>query len=79
MSDTQFIREIEEELRRDRLVKLWERYGHYAVGAAVLIVALTAGWRGWDWYQTREGIKAGSRFEAALGLAESGKQADAAQ
>ena len=39
MSDTQFIREIDEELRRDRLAKLWELYGHYAVGAAVLIVA----------------------------------------
>ena len=46
MSDTQFIREIDEELRRERLMKLWERYGAYAVGAAVLIVAATAGWRG---------------------------------
>jgi hypothetical protein len=79
MSDTQFIREIDEDLRRDRLMKLWERYGIYAIGAAVLIVAATAGWRGWDWYQTREGVKAGSRFEAALVLAESGKHAEAEQ
>jgi hypothetical protein len=79
MSDTQFIREIDEDLRRERLLKLWERYGVYAVAAAILIVAATAGWRGWDWYQTREGIKAGARFEAALGLAESGKQAEAEQ
>ena len=79
MSDTQFIREIDEELRRDRLIKLWQRYGHYAVGAAVLIVAATAGWRGWEWYQLRESAKAGSRFEAALALAESGKHADAEQ
>jgi hypothetical protein len=79
MSDTQFIREIDEELRRDRLLKLWERYGHYAVGAAILIVAMTAGWRGWEWYELREGTKAGSRFEAALALAESGKRGDAEQ
>jgi hypothetical protein len=79
MSDTQFIREIDEELRRERLTKLWERYGHYAVGAAVLVVAATAGWRGWEWYQLREGAKAGARFEAALALAESGKPADAEQ
>jgi hypothetical protein len=79
MSDTQFIREIDEELRRERLAKLWERYGHYVVGAAVLIVAATAGWRGWEWYQLREGIKIGSRFEAALTLAESGKHAEAEQ
>jgi hypothetical protein len=79
MSDTQFIREIDEELRRERLMKLWERYGLYAVGAAFLVVAATAGWRGWEWYQTREGLKAGSRFEAALLLAESGKHAEAEQ
>ena len=79
MSDTQFIREIDEDLRRERLMKLWERYGIYAVGAALLIVAATAGWRGWEWYQTREGVKAGSRFEAALVLAESGKHAEAEQ
>jgi hypothetical protein len=79
MSDTQFIREIDEDLRRDRLMKLWEQYGIYAIAAAFLIVAATAGWRGWEWYQTREGLKAGSRFEAALVLAEAGKHAEAEQ
>ena len=62
MSDTQFIREIDEDLRRDRLLKLWEQYGIYAVIAAFLIVAATGGWRGWEWYQTREGVTAGKRF-----------------
>ena len=79
MSDTQFIREIDEELRRERLLKLWERYGVYAIAAAFLVVAATAGWRGWEWYQTREGVKAGSRFEAALVLADAGKRAEAEQ
>jgi hypothetical protein len=79
MSDSQFIREIDEDLRRDRLLKLWERYGIYAIGVAFLVVAATAGWRGWEWYQTREGIKAGSRFEAALGLADAGKHEEAEQ
>jgi hypothetical protein len=79
MSDTQFIREIDEDLRRDRLLKLWEQYGVYVVIAAFLIVAATGGWRGWEWYQTREGVTAGTRFEAALALAESGKQAEAEQ
>jgi hypothetical protein len=79
MSDSHFIREIDEELRRDRLLKLWESYGAYAIAATFLVVATTAGWRGWEWYQTREGVKAGSRFEAALVLAESGKHAEAEQ
>ena len=79
MSDTQFIREIDEELRRERLMKVWERYGGYIVGVAILVVVGTAGWRGWEWYQLREGVKAGTRFEAAVALAESGKRAEAEQ
>lgn len=35
--------EIDEDLRRDRMAKLWARYGKYAIGAAVLIVVATAG------------------------------------
>jgi len=34
--------EIDEDLRRDRMAKLWARYGKYAIGAAVLIVVATA-------------------------------------
>ena len=34
--------EIDEDLRRDRVAKLWARYGKYAIGAAVLIVVATA-------------------------------------
>ena len=34
--------EIDEDLRRDRMAKLWTRYGKYAIGAAVLIVVATA-------------------------------------
>ena len=45
MSDTQFIREIDEDLRRDRLLKLWERYGIYAIGVAFLVVAATIAMR----------------------------------
>ncbi len=79
MSDANFIREIEEEVRRDRMVKLWERYGHYAIAFAVLIVLSVAAWRGWHWYQARESAKAGERYEQALSLAQSGKQAEAEQ
>ncbi len=76
MSDSQFIREIDEELRRDRLMKLWESHGGYIVGAALLIVAATGGWRAWEWYQAREAAKAGTQFEQVLAAADSGKNAE---
>jgi hypothetical protein len=79
MSDTQFMREIEEEVRRDRMVKLWERHGHHIVGAAILIVLAVGAWRGWYWYQARENARAGERYEQALSLAGAGKQAEAEQ
>jgi hypothetical protein len=75
MSD--IIREVDEELRRERMMKLWARYGIYVVAAAVLVVAGVGGWRAWDWYATREAAKSGARFEAAMALANEGKRFDA--
>jgi hypothetical protein len=40
--------EVDEEVRREQLKKLWERYGHYAVAAAILLVAAVAAWRGYE-------------------------------
>ena len=34
--------EIDEDLRRDRMAKLWARYGKYGIAAAVLVVVATA-------------------------------------
>ncbi len=45
MSD--IFREVEEEVRREQAKKLWDRYGAYVIGVAVLLVAVTAGYRGW--------------------------------
>jgi hypothetical protein len=36
-----------------------------------------AGWRGWEWWQARKAAQAGSAFEAALALAEAGKNKEA--
>lgn len=75
MSD--IIREVDEELRHERYMKLWQRYGIYVVAAAVLIVAAVGGWRAWQWYSAREAAKSGARFEAAMKLANDGKRAEA--
>jgi hypothetical protein len=76
MSDLNFIREIDEEVRRDRLLQLWKHYGNLVIGFAVLVVLAVAAWRGWQWYENRESAKAGAQYEEALSLAESGKQAE---
>jgi hypothetical protein len=69
--------EVDEEVRREQLKKLWQRYGHYAVAACVLVVVGVAAWRGYDWWETKKAIEAGAAFEQAVTLAEAGKHQEA--
>ena len=65
--------EVDEEVRRERLQKLWERYGVYLIAACVLLVAVVGGWRGYEWYEAKKAAEAGASFEAAIALADQGK------
>jgi hypothetical protein len=60
--------EIEEDLRRERMTRLWKRFGPVVVAVAVLIVAGVAGMRGWEWYSAKQAEETGARFEAAIAL-----------
>ncbi|HXP31787.1 MAG TPA: tetratricopeptide repeat protein [Stellaceae bacterium] len=71
-------REIDEELRRDNLAKLWARYGNSVIAAAVVVVLVTAGIVGWRQYEARQRQDEGARYAAALDLARQGKTAAAA-
>lgn len=69
--------EVDEEVRRERLKRLWDQYGLYVLILVVLFVAGVAGWRGWEYYQNQRAAEFGSQFEAAAALAEAGKFAEA--
>jgi hypothetical protein len=75
MSD--IFREVDEDLRREQFKKIWDRVGIYVIGLAVLIVAVTAGVRGWQYWQERQAQASGDRFVAAVELATSGKSEEA--
>ena len=75
MSD--IFQEVDEEVRREQLKKLWERYGHFAVAAAILLVAAVAAWRGYEWWEAKKAAESGAAFEAATTLAEAGKRSEA--
>lgn len=69
-------REIDEELRREQLLKLWERYGTYAVIAAVLVIVAIGGYK---YNQYRRGLAAeatGAQFTTATQGPESAADAD---
>lgn len=77
MSDDSFIREVDEELRHDRIKGVWQRYGWLIIGAAVLVVLATAGWRGWEYYTAKRNAAAGDAFVSAIDLAEKGQHEEA--
>ena len=43
MSD--IFREVEEDVRRERLEKFWKRYGAWLIAAGILLLAAVAGWQ----------------------------------
>ncbi len=75
MSD--IFQEVDEEVRREQLNKLWQRYGHYAVALCILIVAGVGAWRGYEWWQAKKAGEAGTAFEQAATLAQTGKHQEA--
>jgi hypothetical protein len=75
MSD--FIREVDEDYRRDRLIKIWTRYQWAFIAAAVLIVAASAGWRIYQHFRIQAAEAAGAQYEAALQLSAEGKSTEA--
>lgn len=70
--------EVDEAVRRERLTKLWERYGTLLIALVVLIVAGVGGWRGYDYWERQKAAEAGAAFETAMTLAETGKHQEAA-
>ncbi len=75
MSD--IFREVDEDLRREQFKRLWDRYGSYVIGLAVLIVVAVGGFKAWEWWETSRAAATGDRFLAALVLSEEGKHDEA--
>lgn len=74
---TDIFHEVDEEVRRERLKKLWQRYGNYIIAACLLVVVGIAGWRGYEWLEAKRAAESGAAFEQAVTLAESGKVQEA--
>jgi hypothetical protein len=69
--------EVDEEVRREQLKKIWQRYGNYIVVACLIVVVGIAGWRGYEWMQSKHAAESGAAFEQAATLAETGKVQEA--
>ena len=69
--------EVDEDVRRDQLKKLWDRYSILVVAGALLIIAAVGGWRGYQYLEAKKAAEAGAAFDQAADLAEQNKHAEA--
>jgi hypothetical protein len=46
--------EVDEEVRRERLKKLWDEYSIYIIAGALLIIAAVGGWRGYQYLEAKK-------------------------
>ena len=63
MSD--IFREVEEDVRRERIEKLWKAYGNYVIALLVLLFAGIGGWQLWERHDLQERAKVSDAFVAA--------------
>jgi len=77
MADDNFIREVNEEFRKEKLHALWDRYGAAVIALVVLIVVGTAAYVGYRYWDETRANRSGDAYSQALALAGSGKSEEA--
>lgn len=73
----QFIREVDEDYRREQIAQLWRRFGGLIVAVAVAVLAGIGGWRYYEGVQQDRAHAAATRFDDALRLSREGKPEEA--
>jgi hypothetical protein len=69
--------EVDEEVRREQLKKLWDKYSIYIIAGMILIIAAVGGWRGYQYLEAKKAAEAGAAFDKAVELADANKHAEA--
>lgn len=72
-----FLREIDEEVRRERYLKLWNQYGVYVLGVVGAIVLGVGGWKWYEADQRSAAARAGAQYAEITQLLSDGKKEDA--
>jgi hypothetical protein len=74
---SELFNEVDEDLRRDQLRRIWEKYSLLIILVAILIVGGVGGWRGYAYLEAKKAAEAGAAFDKAAELSEQNKPAEA--
>jgi hypothetical protein len=74
---SELFNEVDEDVRREQLKKLWDRYSILIIACALLVIAGVAGWRGYEYVEGKKAAQAGIAFDKAVELSEQSKHAEA--
>lgn len=77
MSD--IFREVEQDLRREQVSRLWEKYGIYVIGLAVAIVVGAAAVVGWREWSKSVNEAASDRYDEVVAAAQKEKPGEAVE
>jgi hypothetical protein len=69
--------EVDEDVRREQLKQVWDRYSIYIVAGALLVIAAVGGWRGYEYVEGKKATEAGAAFDKAVELSEQNKHSEA--
>ncbi len=75
MSD--IFREVEEDVRKEKLEKFWKAYGDYVIALVALIILGIAGFELWQRYEANQRAKAAIAFSAAQRITDPRRAAEA--
>ncbi|HJE25411.1 MAG TPA: tetratricopeptide repeat protein [Methylorubrum populi] len=75
--NNEFIREVDEDYRRDQIAQIWKRYNALIITLAILLVAGVGGYNYWRHAERARAEAASERFDKANRLAKDGKVEEA--
>ena len=74
---SELFNEVDEEVRREQLKKLWDQIFDLHHRGLMLIIAGVGGWRGYQYVEAKKAAEAGAAFDRAVELADANKHAEA--
>ena len=74
---TDFFKELEDDIREERIISLWHKYGKFVIGLAVILVVGTSAYVFWQHIKNKAQIRRHVSFSQSLDLLNQGKKEDA--